>query len=266
MAMNPRLLVPRASYDPDAARYLAAVEAADGQALETPVKTAIDAFFRDSKAAGVFDALQACCILAGARTLAGALVPVVGDAPTNVANGFVSGDYSRTSGLTGDGSTTYLDSGRADDDDPQNDRHLAVYVTGGTTVNRHFIGNFSSSPVFSMSAVYWGSTSNIRSLMSGNSTLETTGTYGGSTATFAGAVRTGATASELRALGETDTDNAASTGRNTINNYVFARNDAGTANVYSDATIAFYSIGTAVDLEALDTAVTNLITAIGNAL
>ena len=193
-------------------------------------------------------------------------MPVVGDAPTNVANGFVSGDYSRTAGLTGDGSTTYLDSGRADDDDPQNDRHLAVYVTGGTTVNRHFIGNFSATPVFCMSAVFWGSTSNIRSLMSGNSTLETTSTYGGSTATFAGAVRTGSTAAELRALGETDTDNAASTGRNTINNYVFARNDAGTANVYSDATLAFYSIGTSLLLEDLDTAVTNLITAIGEAL
>ena len=245
--------------DADAIDYLSRMATADGAGVETGVATAVDAFFRDTKAAGVFDALKACCILAGARTLAGALVPVVGDAPANVADGFVEGDFSRTAGLTGDGSTTYLDSGRADDEDPQNDRHLAVYVTGGTTVNRHFIGNFSTTPVFSMSAVYWGLTSNIRSIMSGNSTLETTGTYGGSTATFAGAVRTGATAAELRALGETDTDNSASTGRNTINNYVFARNDAGTANVYSDATLAFYSIGTSLSLEDLDTAVTNLI-------
>jgi hypothetical protein len=256
-----------AFWDADAAAYIRAVEAADGQALELGVCNAYHNFFLELKAtSGLFDAIKACCILAGARTLAGALVPVVGDAPTNVADGFVEGDYSRTDGLTGDGSTTYLDSGRADDDDPQNDRHLAAYVTGGTTTNRHFLGNFSSSPVFCMSAVFWGSTSNIRSLMSGNSTLETSGTYGGSTAIFAGAVRTGATSAELRALGETDTDNAASTGRNTINHYVFARNDAGTANVYSDATIAFYSIGTSLSLEDLDTAVTNLITAIGEAL
>jgi hypothetical protein len=46
MPMNPRLLVPRATFDPDAAAYLRAVEAADGQALETPVKRAVDDFFR----------------------------------------------------------------------------------------------------------------------------------------------------------------------------------------------------------------------------
>jgi hypothetical protein len=46
MPMNPRLLVPRATFDPDAAAYLRAVEAADGQALETPVKRAVDDFFQ----------------------------------------------------------------------------------------------------------------------------------------------------------------------------------------------------------------------------
>jgi hypothetical protein len=49
MAMNPRLLRPRATFDPDAAAYLRAVEAADGQALETPVKRAVDDFFQGHK-------------------------------------------------------------------------------------------------------------------------------------------------------------------------------------------------------------------------
>jgi hypothetical protein len=90
MPMNPRLLVPRATFDPDAAAYLRAVEAADGQALETPVKRAVDDFFKGTKADGTFwDALKASCILCGARTLAGALVPLVGTAPTN--NNFVAG-------------------------------------------------------------------------------------------------------------------------------------------------------------------------------
>jgi hypothetical protein len=78
MPMNPRLLVPRATFDPDAAAYLRAVEAADGQALETPVKRAVDDFFRGTKADGTFSALKASCILCGARTLAGALVPLAG--------------------------------------------------------------------------------------------------------------------------------------------------------------------------------------------
>jgi hypothetical protein len=43
---------------------------------------------------------------------------------------------------------------------------------------------------------------------------------------------------------------------------VFSREAAS----YSDATIAFYSIGTSLLLADLDTAVSNLITAIGEAL
>jgi hypothetical protein len=57
-------------------------------------------------------AIKASCILAGARTLAGALVPLAGAAPTNVGP-FVSGDYNRKTGLVGDGSTKYLNSNRA---------------------------------------------------------------------------------------------------------------------------------------------------------
>jgi hypothetical protein len=110
MPMNPRLLVPRATFDADAAAYLRAVEAADGQALETPVKRAVDDFFRGTKADGTFSALKAACILCGARTLAGALVPLAGAAPTN--NNFVDADYNRETGLVGNGSTKYLDSGR----------------------------------------------------------------------------------------------------------------------------------------------------------
>jgi hypothetical protein len=115
MPMNPRLLVPRATFDPDAAAYLRAVEAADGQALETPVKRAVDDFFKGCKAdpSGTpgrsnWDAIKASCILCGARTLAGALVPLVGGAPTNVNNNFVEADYNRETGLVGDGSTKRL--------------------------------------------------------------------------------------------------------------------------------------------------------------
>jgi hypothetical protein len=101
MPMNPRLLVPRATFDPDAAAYLRAVEAADGQALETPVKRAVDDFFRGCKADGTFSAIKAACLLCGARTLAGALVPLAGTAPTN--NNFVDADYNRETGLSGMG-------------------------------------------------------------------------------------------------------------------------------------------------------------------
>jgi len=41
--------------------------------------------------------------------------------------------------------------------------------------------------------------------------------------------------------------------------FVFARNAPGGTDFISDATIAFYSIGSSLSLEDLDTAVTNLI-------
>jgi hypothetical protein len=69
--------------DSDAAAYIAAVEAADGQALETATRTAIDSFVKGCKNDGIWNAIKASCILAGARTLAGALVPLVGTAPTS---------------------------------------------------------------------------------------------------------------------------------------------------------------------------------------
>ena len=65
--------------------------------------------------------------MAGARTIAGALVPLVGAAPTNF--NFVAGDYNRKTGLQGDGSTKYLDSNRNNNADPQNSKHISAYVT-----------------------------------------------------------------------------------------------------------------------------------------
>jgi hypothetical protein len=111
--------------DPDALTYLAAVAAADGAPVETAVAVAVDDFFKGCKAdpsgtpgSSNWDAIKASCILCGAQDACRARwCRLVGTAPTNVADGFVSGDYTRggaTPGLKGDG-TSYLDSGRAED-------------------------------------------------------------------------------------------------------------------------------------------------------
>ena len=232
--------------DSDCLTYLSAVE--------TGVAVAVDAFFRDSKAAGVFDALKACCILAGARTLAGALVPVVGDAPTNVADGFVEGDFSRTSGLTGDG-TSYIDSGRANDDDPQNDQHMAVYVqspnTGSTGA---YIGNADTSG----STVIGSNPVNLHVFARSQSV--NADTYGnGSETGFIGLTRSSSASYTFRLLSANQDSNNASSVPTGFTSLVFARDQDGTAINITDATIAFYSIGTSLSLEDLDTAVSNLI-------
>jgi len=84
---------PGFQFDADASTYIEAVEVADGQALETGVRYAINDFVIGCKQDGIWDAIKASCIMAGARTLDGALVPLVGTAPTNY--NFVAGDYNR---------------------------------------------------------------------------------------------------------------------------------------------------------------------------
>ena len=52
---------------------------------------AINRFVVDAKSQGVYDALKASCVMAGWDSLAGALTPLAGTAPSN--NGFLADDY-----------------------------------------------------------------------------------------------------------------------------------------------------------------------------
>jgi hypothetical protein len=99
---------PRAS-DPDANAYILAVEAADGQALEAGVRMAIDAFVIGCKADGIWAALEICNLFMGARTLAGAIIPLKGSY-TPVATNFTEGDYNRRR-LRGDSTSKGVDTG-----------------------------------------------------------------------------------------------------------------------------------------------------------
>ena len=81
---------PPVSLDSDALIYINNVEAAEGQQLESGVRQAISDFVAGCKSDGIWNSLVSCCILAGARTLYGALIPLVGTAPSNV--NFAAGD------------------------------------------------------------------------------------------------------------------------------------------------------------------------------
>lgn len=113
--------------DPDAEIYINAVEFADGQDLEQDVKIAINDFVVGCKSDLIWDAIKASCILAGARTLDGAFIPLKGSAPTNI--NFISADYDRKIGLLGDGSTKYINTNRNNNTDPQNNQSMSVYRT-----------------------------------------------------------------------------------------------------------------------------------------
>lgn len=248
-----------AAYDPDAQAYITAVEAADGQTLEIGVKDAINAFVVGCKADGIWSAIKACCILEGARTLAGALVPLVGTAPTN--NNFVAGDYNRKTGLVGDGSTKYLNSNRNTNADPQNNYSVSVWIsTAGTPLN-------------SIQA-YIGAQSNLQgttSLGIANSQLFTRNRslgvklFGSSAQTgFLGHSRSGS-ANYVTRSGQTNaTQQQLSQAPANSDTNIFA--EANTTQYRTNARLAFYSIGESLDLALLDTRVSDLITAIDAAI
>ena len=241
--------------DPDAAAYITAVETADGQALEAGVVTAINDFVVGCKADGIWTAIKASCILAGARTLSGALVPLAGTAPTNF--NFVAGDYNRKTGLVGDGVTKYLNTNRADDVDGQNDKHFSVYVPNGINANKSMLGGLATSPNRFTSLL--GQSSEINFAINapggvGVPPLNATG--------FMGASRSTSSDISVSSNGVVGSYSQNSVPSSSLDIYVLARNLNGTANLFETNPLAFYSIGAALDLALLDARVSTLITAL----
>ena len=183
-------------------------------------------------------------------------------APTN--NNFADADYDRETGLVGDGSTTYLDSNRANDADPQDSSHIAVYAssldTNGAVVGVH-LGAGGSGVTGSTMLVEQGAS--VLRVRSRSSTL--TFSSQNEAVGFMAVARPDASSISVRSDGGTSSHAVASETPANANYYVFGTNNSGLANA-TDARLAFYSIGESLDLAALDTRVTALITAIGAAI
>jgi hypothetical protein len=250
-------------YDPDAQAYITAVELEDGQALEVGVKDAINDFVVGCKSDGIWSAIKAACILAGARTLDGALVPLVGTAPTN-AN-FVTGDYNRETGLGGNGLTKFLKTNRLNSDDPQNSKHLSVYRSESEdrAASRCAIGTSQAT-----GASYLLTTTTLRygriHHSTGPALSDTTSTAG-----FWGTNRSISTACDQRYNGLNYTESVASSTPYNVMLTVFGRSGSLTptsATQLSNARISFYSIGESLDLALLDSRVSTLMTALAAAI
>jgi len=245
--------------DAAAAVYIAAVEAADGQSLEAGVKTAINTFVVGCKADGIWDAIKASCILSGARTLSGALVPLKGTAPTN--NNFVSGDYDRKTGLVGDGSTKYLNSNRAANADPQNSHHMATYRTLASDSGA-LLGNIKD-PSWDILDTETG----VLRTFSRSQTGTSTGITGTNNITgFIGLSRSSSSAVLGRAKSQSSSLSTTSVTPVSELITVFSRNLNGIPQTFNASRLAFYSIGESLDLALLDARVTTLISAYAAAI
>jgi len=264
--------------DPDAMTYLAAVEAADGQALEPATRLAVNAFIKGCKADGIWPAIKASCILSGARTLAGALVPLVGSAPTN--NNFVSGDYNRKTGLVGNRSNKSLRTGLLASSLGNTSHHFFVHGTSFRTT--------AAPSACNLGGVYNGSSlSSLVDIIEASITpvlRETRSGTGGNSPTNSATISTGLTASGSISMSRTATNNlrlyqngvsiASATSSNTpslpaVAFSVFARNNNGTEGEHTDARLAFYSVGDGLSAPLhtlLDARVTALINAFAAAI
>jgi hypothetical protein len=248
------------TYDEDAGNYIQAVEAADAQALEPATRKAINNFVIGCKQDGIWTAIKASCILAGARTLSGALVPLAGTAPTNVGGLFVSGDYNRKTGLAGNGSTKSLLSNRLGNSDPQDSQHMSVYVsTRPTGPNQK--GYIGEAGAVGASYIFYNvSTTSIHSSSrtNNNEDIVSAPTHTG----LVGISRSNSSNYGRRLSGSTTSLTKTSAAGSTAPIYVFALGDGGsTPFFHSNASLAFYSIGESLDLALLDARVTNLINA-----
>jgi hypothetical protein len=201
--------------------------------------------------------------LAGARTLTGALVPLKGSAPTN--NNFVSGDYNRKTGLIGNGSNKYIDSNRANNADPQDDAHLALYVssayTGGSgTYAIYASAGNADGGSYSYLAFYSANNfSGLNGVSAYNrtSSFVSIGSY--SSTGFMGCTRSASGSFTGRVGGSNTTLSQTSKIPAAYDVAIFAENYQGAIADYADCRIAFYSIGENLTLSLLDARVTQLI-------
>ena len=265
MTLTPGKLILAKDYpaDADVKAYVAAVEAADGQALELEVIKAYDNFILGCKHDGIWNAIKASCILAGARTLSGALVPLVGTAPTN--NGpFVAADYDRKTGLVGDGSTKYLDSNRDNSADPQNNQHVASYCTqvnapsgAGIFLGSDGVGTPGAT------SVYINFAKSVFTVSRSAGSADQTGTT--LQAGFIGVSR--ASSANYTRRFNSNNQNVIRTSSASTSSRIFVFDRGPTPPHFPlNSRLTFYSIGESLDLALLDARVSTLISDLGAAI
>ena len=252
-------------FDIDALRYIQAVEIADNQVLEGSVKTAINTLVVGLKTDGIWSEISCCGILASARTLNGALVPLKGVAPTNF--NFVAGDYSRSLGLSGDGLTKYIDTNEPTNSRPLTSSHISIYMSkqalsdSGGSSNRYIVGtmvSLSSNDFFACNSnsLTLSSTiiAGIRRGVLGSFNILNANNVG-----FKGGSRSSSNFTIFRTNNTETTSDTVFTGNlRPESQYLFATRATPSGNVISltNAGLTFYSIGSAINLERLDNRVT----------
>lgn len=246
--------------DIDAINYINAVEQNDGQPLEQEVKDILMMWIANSKLYGIWDAIKNSCILAGARTVDGALTPLTGSiSPTN--HNFTPADYDRKLGLKGDKSSKYIDTNYLDSLDDKDDKHISVYITSVTTSYTTLLGGSSYGTGMSFIQdprngwLYLGVSANTKGQFVSGTVLP--GLVGGTrdnSATF------------LTRRNQVTSSPISLASQDVVNPYTYKvfSNYNGAGN--TDARMSFYSIGSNINLETLETRIALLMSQLNAAI
>lgn len=231
----------------EAINYIKAVELADGQQLEFGVKEAICNFVKSCQDDGIWDAIKASCILAGARTLEGALVPLVGVAPT--PHNLTSSNYNRKTGIFHSRDRT-IETNVKGNDQILNNAHRSVYITSSPVSN--FNKFFMIDSVLTQSRFHLvqrqsdtGQRVQSEIFLAGFAQVQTPALFGASR---------GSSSQYQRILNgivnNVSQVSSSALAPDTIRTF-YGENDF-------EARISFYSIGKAIDLAKLDNRITTL--------
>jgi len=274
MPMSPRLLRPTQNVHPEAADWAGRVRANSGSVSGSTLM-AVSRLCRAIDAAGIRDRFFRMGIFAG-DNLPAALVPLYrgpsrtgtqfGNA-TDANQNFVAGDYTLATGLTGNGSTKYLQTGVSS----------SAWITGGNVQSHLAVykrTSVNSGVLLSARSTALGNTWEFGA--GGNILGGTGGSFPvpGSHDSFIGATRLTSTSSVAfrRTVLSAEVTASGSVTGTSIPFAVFARNDqatditAYTANLFSNQTLAAYSIGSglsAAQVALYDAAMQAFQTALG---
>lgn len=249
------------SNDPDLVRYITSIELADGEPLEQGVALAYEQFILGCKIDGIWDSISASCILAGARTIAGATTPLKGPTPTNSMV-----DYDRKTGLYKAGTNAVLfNTGINNNSLPLTNRHISLYATSAFSVP-------SGNPKIAIGGGYpYGGQTVIG--------VQSDGNIWASNCSTALNIDTGIPATTLGFFGISRSTNTDVVFRG--NNTTLPFSDTATTYAWNQSIVvnsqnvnsrgagqrtAFYSIGTDIDLALLEARLTTLMAKLNTAI
>lgn len=247
----------RRRFHPVAKAWIDAVEAEDGQALEGDVRLINNQFIRELESANLLNKISSLVVKMSARTLDGALINVISPGSSWINNGFLPGDYNRTTGLIGNGTTKYLNTGRASSADPQNDHSMWTHATTpANTFGMCYMGAGLLSDTGSTGMRVAVTTTNVNF----NSRASTANTdTGANAAGLIGMFRSNSSDFTSIGNGATAVNTRTSQSPNISNVFDYASGNGGTPTDFSNHRSCMSAMGIAINLVALRVVVNNYI-------